>query len=67
MLLDYGAKGAFSFHNMGSIAVRGREEPLAVYGLAHEQPRAKSAELASAEDPAWVLRENRQRPTRPMC
>lgn len=34
----YGAKGAFSFRNMGSITVRGREDALTVYGLEHEAP-----------------------------
>jgi adenylate cyclase len=29
----YGAKGSFAFRNMGAITVRGREEPLTVYGL----------------------------------
>jgi adenylate cyclase len=29
----YGAKGAFAFRNMGTIMVRGREEPLTVYAL----------------------------------
>jgi len=29
----YGAKGSFAFRNMGTITVRGREEPLTVYGL----------------------------------
>jgi adenylate cyclase len=29
----YGAKGAFPFRNMGTITVRGREEPLTVYTL----------------------------------
>src|ERR1700722_4235557 len=29
----YGAKGAFPFRNMGTITVRGREEPLTVYAL----------------------------------
>jgi len=29
----YGAKGSFPFRNMGSITVRGREEPLTVYAL----------------------------------
>jgi adenylate cyclase len=29
----YGAKGAFPFRNMGTIMVRGREEPLTVYAL----------------------------------
>ncbi len=29
----YGAKGSFAFRNMGTIMVRGRDEPLTVYGL----------------------------------
>jgi adenylate cyclase len=29
----YGAKGVFPFRNMGTITVRGREEPLTVYAL----------------------------------
>jgi adenylate cyclase len=29
----YGAKGAFAFRNMGTVMIRGREEPLTVYAL----------------------------------
>ena len=37
----YGAKGAFPFRNMGTITVRGREEPLTVYSLDIASPLAK--------------------------
>ena len=39
----YGAKGAFPFRNMGTITVRGREEPLTVYALDIASPVPESA------------------------
>jgi adenylate cyclase len=39
----YGAKGAFPFRNMGTISVRGREEPLTVYALEVKQPESEAA------------------------
>jgi adenylate cyclase len=45
----YGAKGAFPFRNMGTITVRGREEPLTVYALDIASPLP---ELAVAQETA---------------
>jgi len=42
----YGAKGAFPFRSLGSINIRGREEPLTVYGLDGAGP-IRTAELPS--------------------
>ena len=40
----YGAKGgAFPFRNMGTISVRGREEPLTVYSIEVKQPEEEPA------------------------
>jgi adenylate cyclase len=47
----YGAKGAFPFRNMGTITVRGREEPLTVYALDTASPLR---ELAVAHETAPV-------------
>ena len=47
----YGAKGAFPFRNMGTITVRGREEPLTVYALDIAAP---SPELAVVQETAPV-------------
>src|ERR1700733_10270872 len=47
----YGAKGAFPFRNMGTITVRGREEPLTVYAL---EITSLLPELAVAHETAPV-------------
>ncbi len=47
----YGAKGAFPFRNMGTITVRGREEPLTVYALESASPLP---ELAVGQETAPV-------------
>jgi adenylate cyclase len=47
----YGAKGAFAFRNMGTIMIRGREEPLTVYALDGSSPENNQDSSTLVTDP----------------
>jgi adenylate cyclase len=45
----YGAKGAFAFKSMGTINIRGREEPLTVYALEDHAAAGSTQQLVSLQ------------------